>query len=67
MRGRGSNIKRQIMFNRCEGAIQDTSSDTGFIWDSNSEPQLGCLVDFTQAQSPNVKVIGTNLISFVSA
>ena len=65
MKDRGSNIKRQIMFNHCEEAIQDMSSDTSFISDSNSAPWLGCLVDFTQAQSPDVKVVGTNLISFM--
>lgn len=39
---RGGNIKRQIMFNQSEEAIQDKSSTTHFILDSNSVPQLSC-------------------------
>lgn len=62
MKDRGGNIERQIMFSHAEEAIQVMSSDTSFISNSSCMPALSCLVDFTQAQSPDAKVIGTNLI-----
>ncbi len=54
MKDRCDNIKRQITFSHSEEAIQDVSSGTSFISDSNSVPQLSCLLDFTQTQNPDV-------------
>lgn len=65
MRDRGGNIKRQIVFNHSEEAIQDVSSHTSFISDPSGVTQLSCLVDFTQPQNPDVKLIGTNQIFFL--
>lgn len=51
--GGGGNIKR-IRFSHAEEAIQKTSLNTSFISDLSIAPQLSCLVDFTQAQGPDV-------------